>query len=229
VVCVSAALARRLEEREPSASAKVAVLPNAVPAEWVPGEPGAAPMAVGSVGALPRPLAGVLGRVSSRLRLDWLECVIEREPWLHWLFAGDVEQAEVTPEDRPRIRRLQRHPRCIFLGRRPFAEMQGLAAALDVAVLPYSDRSINPCASPVRLFVHLPWPAPILATPGCAQVAEFVPLVSMCGSAESLAARLVELRGAGFDDGQRLRRWQEASRHTWSARAHQWTGLLGGR
>ena len=175
---------------------------------------------------LPRPLAGILGRISRRLRLDWLLDVIEREGWLQWLFIGDIEWTEVSDEDRPRIERLRRHPRCTLLGARPFPALRDFAAALDVAVLPYSSRSTNPHGSAVRLFVHLPCAAPLLATPGCAQVGEFSPLVTVCHSAIDLAAALAALRARRFDDGQRTVRWQTAHQHTWDARAAAWLPLL---
>ena len=213
-VCVSRSLAAVLAEREPSAAERITVLPNAIPAAWVPSAPPT------------RPLAGVLGRVSSRLRLDWLLEIIENEPWLHWLFVGDIEASEVADADWPRIERLKRHPRCTLLGARPFAAFRGFAAALDVAVLPYSARSTNPHGSAVRLFVHLPCAAPLLATPGCGQVAEFQPLVELCASPAALAAALRALRARDFDDGRRHVRWQAAHEHTWDVRVRAWLPLL---
>lgn len=229
VVCVSQKLAAALVAREPAASGKITVLPNAIPAAWLPASSPTQSLALPENLHLPRPLAGVLGRVSSRLRLDWLLDVIEREPWLHWLFVGDIEWAEVTAEDRPRIEQLRRHPRCTLLGERPFDTFRDFAAALDVAVLPYSDRSTNPHGSAVRLFIHLPFAAPLLATPGCAQVSAFSPLVALCESPAGLAAALAALRANNFDDGRRTARWQAAHAHTWAARAEAWLPLLTAR
>ena len=225
-ICVSRSLAAVLAAREPTVADRIEVLPNAIPADWLPASPPLRPLPLPENLRLPRPLAGVLGRVSSRLRLDWLLEVIEREPGLHWLFVGDIEWAEVVAADRPRLERLRRHPRCTFIGARPFRALRDFAAALDVAVLPYSDRSTNPAGSAVRLFVHLPWAAPLLATPGCAQVAEFSPLVASCESSAALAAALAALRARDFNDGQRIVRWRAARHHTWEARAAAWLPLL---
>jgi glycosyltransferase involved in cell wall biosynthesis len=227
IVCVSSRLADALAARVPLAAGKLTVLPNAIPAAWLPSAPPAQPCALPENLSLPRPLVGVLGRVSSRLRLDWLLDTIEREPAFHWLFVGDIEWSEVTAEDRPRLARLRRHPRCTLLGARPFATMRAFAAALDVAVLPYSERSTNPHGSAVRLFVHLPWAAPLLATPGCHQVADFGPLVTLCTSPAALATALADMRPRGCDDGLRAARWQAAHAHTWEARAAAWLPLLG--
>lgn len=226
VVCVSSALADRLAQRTPEASRpRYHVLPNAVPADWIPDA--SRPKPTHETLRLPAPVAGVLGRVSSRLRLDWLLSAIDALPWLHWVFAGDIEWSEVTPEDRPRIAALRAHPRCRITGAIPFARMREYAAAIDLAVLPYSARSTNPCGSPVRLFIHLPFRAPLVATPGCAQIDEFRHVVQVCDSADALIAELAKWRELGFDDPKRALRWDTAHAHTWDARAELWRDLLG--
>jgi hypothetical protein len=87
-------------------------------------------------------------------------------------------------------------------------------------VVPYSELSLNPLASPRRLFLHLPFGAPILATPGCAQLEEFEPLVVACASPDAFVRALERLRARNFDDGLREARWREATSHTWTKRAH---------
>jgi glycosyltransferase involved in cell wall biosynthesis len=226
VVCASRSLAGVLAEREPSAAPKTTVLPNAVPEHWLPPAPPDGPLELPEGLSLPRPLAGVIGRISSRLRLDWILDVVEREPWLHWVFVGDVEREEVTADDKRLIRALRQHPRCTLLGARPFSQLRAFAAAFDVGVLPYSDRSTNPHGSPVRLFIQLPWAAPLLATPGCAQVGDFGPLVTLCDSPAALAGSLGDLRARGFDDRRREERWKAAHEHTWEVRARAWLPLL---
>ncbi|HEX9885942.1 MAG TPA: hypothetical protein VGA70_05615 [Longimicrobiales bacterium] len=220
VVAVSQSLAAELGIRNGLRADRVGVSPNAVPAavipERFPEQPRPLP---GSLGAVPRPVAGVLGRVSSRLRLDWLRAVVDRTPWLHWLFAGDVEPRELRIRDLTHLAWLRRHFRCHFTGRRTYDELCAYAGAVDVAVLPYSDASVNPWASPMRLFLHLPFGRPILATPGCQQLEEFAPLVTLCRSPEDLAETLEELRWRDFDDGLGQARWQAAAEHTWERRA----------
>lgn len=225
VFAVSAALASRLRERAGLDAAGITVLPNAVDAQWLaaPGAPLAPPP---HQHPHQRPLAGVLGRVSSRLRLDWLLQAVEATPWLDWVLAGDVESGELDPADVPVLQRLVSHPRCRLTGRIGFERMRDIAATLDVALLPYSSRSTNPWGSPVRLFVHLPAGTPLLATPGCAQVEEFTPWVSMCHSAEELVAGLDRLRQQGFDDGLRQQRRDLARQHTWPVRAARMAQVL---
>ncbi|MBI5330554.1 MAG: glycosyltransferase [Betaproteobacteria bacterium] len=220
VIAVSKRLADRLARRADLPRERIAVLPNAIPARHVPPVPPARPRASG------QPLAGVLGRVSSRLRLDWLVECIEATPWLHWVLAGDVEEGELLEADRPRIEWLRRHPRCTLTGRLSYDALAALAATLDVGVMPYSERSVNPHGSPMRLFLHLPCGAPILSTPGCPQSDEFAPLVRRCDSADELVAALESLRQAGFDDGLRPARWLAAQDHTWERRADVLLTLL---
>jgi len=226
VVCVSQALANTLARRGAGVAEKTTVLPNAIPASWLPPAPPARPSPLPENLALPRPLAGVLGRISSRLRLDWLLAAMDATPWLHWVFVGDIEWGEVVGSDRPLLARLRRHPHSTWLGGRPFAALRDFAAALDVAVLPYGERSTNPHGSAVRLFAHLPFAAPLLATPGCAQVEEFSPLVTVCESSAALNDTLSAARASNFDDGRRAERWRVAQDHTWEARATAWLPLL---
>ena len=226
VVCVSQALANELARRVAGIAEKITILPNAIPASWLPSAPPTQPASLPENLALPRPLAGVLGRISSRLRLDWLLAAMDATPWLHWLFVGDIEWSEVVDSDRPFLAQLRRHPRGTWLGPRPFTALRAFAAALDVAVLPYSDRSTNPHGSAVRLFLHLPFAAPLLATPGCAQVGEFSPLVTICDSPAALNAALAATRASNFNDGRRAERWRAAHDHTWEARATAWLPLL---
>ena len=226
VVCISQALAGALTSRAAGVAGKITVLPNAIPASWLPPAPPAQPSPLPENLALPRPVAGVLGRISSRLRLDWLLAAMDAAPWLHWVFVGDIEWGEVVGHDRAHLARLRRHPRCTWLGERPFAALRDFAAALDVALLPYSERSTNPHGSAMRLFVHLPFAAPLLATPGCAQVEEFPPLVTVCDSPAALSAALAAARASDFNDGRRAERWQAAQAHTWEARVAAWLPLL---
>ncbi|MDX2169169.1 MAG: hypothetical protein SF182_19020 [Deltaproteobacteria bacterium] len=219
VVVVSAALAAEMARRHRLPAARLVVSPNAVPAALIPAQP------LPPRRRLPA-LAGVLGRVSSRLRLTWIRQAVEALPWLHWRFAGDVEEAELVAADREPLAWLQRHPRCQFLGRLPYRELARQAAEVDVGVMPFSERSINPWGSPMRLFVHLAAGRPLLGTPGCAQVADFAPLVTLCGDASELIARLEALRRCDFDDGLQTARLATARAHTWDHRAATMAALL---
>lgn len=215
VFAVSSGLADALCERHGIPRDQITVLPNAVPADLIASE---AP--VPHVQTSSRPVAGVLGSLSSRLRLDWLREMVEATPWLQWRFVGGIEQSELAPGDRFHLRWLEQHPRCRFEGPRPYRELVQYATTLDVAVMPYSTRAANVVGSPSRLFAHLAAGHPILATPGCNQVDELAgSLVTTCEEPGALVAKLEQLRAQQFDDGLHRARWELAQQHTWAQRA----------
>jgi glycosyltransferase involved in cell wall biosynthesis len=222
VVVVTEALGKALTERVPQIAGRLVVSPNAVPADWIPNacpdRPAPLPP---SLNNLSRPIAGVLGSISGRLRLDWLCDVVERTPFLNWLFAGIIEKGELAASDYAFLSRLRNHPRCLFTGYVTYDDYQSYASSLDVAVMPYSAQSVNPFGSPMRFYAHLPFGQPILATPGVATLENFSPLVRMCRSAKELADTLISLHAKRFDDGLRRARWHEAKRNSWAVRAQR--------
>ena len=213
VVAVSERLGQVLGSRAPGVANRLLILQNALPEAWIP----SGPLPRGQ--RRDRPTIGIVGHVSSRLRLDWLADAATRTPFLHWQFAGGVEKGELLPKDVPHLRKLERLVNCSFTGPKSYEELAEYARGLDVALLPYSARSVNPCASPMRLFLHLAFGQPLLATPGCAQLEEFAPLVTMCRSADDLVDALEALARKNFDDGLIEQRRREGARHTWSNRA----------
>ena len=215
----SPALAERFAADYDIAPDPLPMLPMGIPARHVPAACPAAPAAVPGGLRTGRPLIGVIGAINYRLRFDWLLHCVDALPWSHWLFVGYVELGRLTATEAAILRQLQRHPRCTFVGRRDYDELPAFAAAVDAAVIPYNDRTTNPCASPMRLFLQLPFGAPVLATPGCRALDEFAPDVRRCETAAELAAALEQLRSVNFDDGRRTQRWQRAQTATWEDRA----------
>ena len=215
VVAVSPALAELLETRVQGVASRLTVSPNAVPASWIPSSCPSGPAAIPGFqkGA---PLIGVIGSISSRLRLGWLCEAVDRTPSFNWLFVGGVEKGELLDEDKPFLEKLERHSRCYFMGELRYEALLPYARGLDVALMPYSERSTNPFGSAMRLFFHLPFGQPIIATKGCKMVEGFIPLVAMAGSPDELVARL---NASTLEDGLREARWRESFRHTWTARA----------
>lgn len=217
-VC-SGALAEKFAADYAPPAGHVHVLPMGIPARHVPSVCPTAPAPLPENLRLPRPLLGVLGAINYRLRLDWLMAAVTALPWAHWLFVGYIETGRFSDEERSLLRQLQAHPRCTFLGRRDYDELPKFAAALDGAVIPYNDRTTNPCASPMRLHLSLPYGAPIVASADCAQIIEHQPDVTVCPSAETLIVALENLRRVNFDDGRRRARWQRGQLATWEHRA----------
>ncbi|MBA2542891.1 MAG: glycosyltransferase [Deltaproteobacteria bacterium] len=220
VFAVSNALAETLCERHGLSRDRVIVVPNGVPADMIPADVPRPHLRRDEPAERSLPIAGVLGSLSSRLRLDWLRQVVDATPWLSWRFVGGIEEAELAPGDRFHLRWLEQHPRCRFEGPRPYRDLVRYATLLDVAVMPYSDRITNASGSPTRLFTHLAAGHPMLATPGCPQIEELAgSLVTTCEGPETLVTALEGLRDRRFDDGLHRARWEAAHRHTWAERA----------
>jgi glycosyltransferase involved in cell wall biosynthesis len=217
-VC-SSALAEKFSADYAVPADRLHVLPMGVPARHVPAVLPAAPAPLPENLGLPRPLFGVLGAINYRLRLDWLLAAVTALPWAHWLFVGYVETGRFSAAELALLRQLQAHPRCTFLGRRDYDALPAFAAALDAAVIPYNDRTTNPCASPMRLHLSLPFGTPIVASADCAQINEHQSDVTVCSTAAAMIAALETLRSANFDDGHRLTRWQRGQVATWEHRA----------
>jgi hypothetical protein len=230
-VAVSTALAAKLERRLKLPPGYVDISPNAVPASAIPSSCPEKPVDIdrlpGRSGlTLRRPVVGILGSVSSRLRLGWIRHAVESIPSMTFLFAGWLDEVEILEEDREHLAWLRAQPSCHFTGPQTYEELLQWAACVDVALLPYSDRSVNPQGSSVRFFLQLPFGQPILATPGCRQLEEFDDVLTMCRSKESLVEELGHLERVGFDDGRCQLRWQTSQAHTWECRAASLVALL---
>lgn len=217
-VC-SEALAERFARDFPGVEARLTVLPMGISARHVPASCPTAPAPVPGNATAGRPLFGILGAIGERLRFEWILHCVEALPWSHWLWVGHFERGALSQGQADALRRLRRHPRCIFTGRRDHDAMPAYAASLDAAVIPYTADNINPCSSPMRCFLQLPFGTPLVATPGCRALDALAPLVRLCPTAEAMAAALAELRAQHFDDGLREQRWRLAQQSTWEVRA----------
>ena len=120
VICVSEALAEVFVERHGWPRERILVSPNGFPAELIPAS---CPVNADSLPedvSLERPVAGVLGNLDRRTRLDWVRRLVDSLPWLSWLFVGAVRGlADGAGSD---LDWLRRHPRCRFLDARPYTE-----------------------------------------------------------------------------------------------------------
>lgn len=218
VFAVSEALADLLAERHRLPREKFTVVPNGLPEPWIPASPPGRPASAPH--PIPehfRPLVGVLGGISKRLRLDWVLQAVKALRWSHWAFVGPTGEMDVA--NASVLQELQAHPRCCFAGGQPYERLAEFAAAFDVAVIPLNEEGLNPSCSPVRFFTQLPFGQPILATPGCRQLDDQSQVVIQCASADDLIAKLAALANRGFDDGLKKERWLLSKSCTWAQRA----------
>lgn len=224
LVCpASERIARYLYRDARCALAKIEVLPNATRAANLLPAPLARPLALPGEGPgegmAVGPVAGVLGNLSDNMDWVFLEAVVERTPWLTWAFVGPASRPIEDREQARAYDAVRRHKRSLFLGRKAYGELCHFARAFTVAVLPYKRREPTFSGSSTRFYEHLAAGHPILATPCVSELLAKEPLLRLVPTAEAAVEALENLRQNGFEDGQRLARW-EASRHnTWRVRA----------
>jgi glycosyltransferase involved in cell wall biosynthesis len=229
ILPVSRRLAEVLQARYRIEASRIRIVPNGIPASWLPAEPPterSVPPAqrpalpVDLVPADFRPLIGIIGVFGSRIDLGPIVAAHDALPQLRWLFVGPVRR------QLPGLAHLQSSPRCRFLGPLPYERLQPCFATLDAAVLPLTDGDINPCSSPVRFFSQLPTGQPILYTGTCAQIAETPHLAYHCADGQALTATLERLAAAGFQDGRAAERHRFATGCTWPRRAEATAAAL---
>ncbi len=213
VFVVSDALARVYRDRHRVPLSRITIVPNG----FDPSLPSPAPP---DLARISRPLIGTLGNVNERLRLDWVLEILEALPWASWAFVGRVHEAG-PPDFHAALSRLRRHPRCVFLGAKPYAELHAYAAAFDVAVFPLGDHALNRASSPTRFFSQLPFGQPILVTDQCEQLVDMQPMTRVCTSATAFIVALEALREVKFQDGHASTRVRYSRECTWAARARQ--------
>lgn len=169
---------------------------------------------------LPRPIAGVIGNLTENLDWALLETVIERSPWLSWVFVGPTSMAISDRRQREaRARVMAARPRVCFVGPKRYASLKDYARSVDVGVLPYFRREPTFSGSPTRFYEHLAACRPMLATRGVEQLLQKEPLVRLIDGPEQMLSALEELRAQGFQDGFERIRWTVSRKETWLERA----------
>ena len=206
--------------------AKLTVVPNATRETNVASapllQPGPLPMEVAD---LPRPVAGIIGNLSGNTDWRLLAAVVERTPWLSWLFVGPAAPMKDQVQEAARSQVME-NKRARFVGSKPYGELQAFARGFDVAILPYLKSEPTYSGSSTRFYEHLAACRPMLATKGFAELLEKPPLLELVDTPEEMVAGLERLRSLGFQDGQETARW-EASRHgTWEDRVKRLVGSL---
>jgi hypothetical protein len=193
---------------------KILLVPNATRAtNLLPECPREASPLPSDLRDLHRPVAGIIGNLSTNT--DWLllEEVVTRTPWLSWVFVGPSSGVVFDQHQlAARTRVMAMGGRVRFVGERPYGALVDYARAFDVAILPYAHLEPTRSGSSTRFYEHLAAARPMLATRGVEELSEKAPLVHLVDTAAEMTAALEALRESGFQDGQEERRWR-ASRH----------------
>lgn len=205
---------------------KISVVPNATRESNIAAGPLLRPAALPQeVADLRRPVAGVIGNLSGNMDWTLLAPVVERTPWLQWLFVGPAnpiqDQAQAAARERVRA-----NPQAHFVGSKPYGELQQFARSFDVAVLPYLKTEPTYSGSSTRFYEHQAACRPMLATRGFAELLEKPPLLQLVDTPDELVAGLEALRDTQFSDGQETARWEASRTGTWQERVRMLEAAL---
>ena len=216
----SARLASYLQHAGGCDPRKIQVVPNATRASnllpEVPRGPAPLPPPLEHICT---PVAGVIGNLAGNM--DWLllEKVVERTPWLSWVFVGPTSMHIPDRAARHAREELMSHPNAWFVGHQPYGMLAQYARCLDVAVLPYRRCEPTLSGSSTRFYEHLAACRPMIASRSVEEFSQKEPLLTLFENADEAVAALEKLREQNFDDGLRELRWHASRQGTWEARA----------
>ena len=166
------------------AAGKTQILPNGADTDlFVAGQFAAVP---DDLARIPRPRLGYAGSLNEKVDFVLVDRIAARRPDWHWVLVGPRwSDRYLTPETRAAIARCERRSNVHFLPTKPFAQLPGYCAHMDINVLCYrSDedgwwRDIYP----LKLHECLASGRPVICS-DLPAVREFGHVVSICRSAE---------------------------------------------
>jgi len=202
------ATSARLLERIRAIRGDAMRLPNAGDAERFSSLP---PRASSPLAALPRPVIGYYGAISSWFDADALAIAAARHP--SWSFAlvgdtrGTAPDALAALEGRPNVR---------LHGEVPYDELPRWAAGFDVCTIPFRRTPLTEATDPVKLYEYLATGKPIVAR-RLPEIEPFGELVVLYDRAEDLGPALERALSETGEDLSRRRR-ESARSNTWETR-----------
>ena len=105
-----------------------------------------------------RPIAGYVGTIESRIDVDLVNFLAERNPKISFVFAGPIwKSAEV---DRLRGRR-----NVHFIGRIAYEHIPALMREFSVGIIPHRHTALTASMDPMKAYEYLACGIPVIATP----------------------------------------------------------------
>ena len=215
VIAVSEGLASRWKAL--GHAGRIVVVPNGVDVDAYHGR--AEPRESAVVG-LPRPIAGLIGQLSSRIDIERLTSIVNAGCSL--LLVGPVARSW-EPE---RFARLIALPNVRWVGPVPFEDVAGYLSVIDVGVTPYVDSAFNRASFPLKTLEYLAAGKPVVSTDLPAVRWLGTDLVSVAGREEFGAATLAAASQSGMD-ALIMRRVAFAERNSWATRAAAFAAAIG--
>jgi teichuronic acid biosynthesis glycosyltransferase TuaH len=171
--------------------------------------------------ALPRPIAGFVGHLSSRIDIGLLESVVAAGCSL--LLVGPY-----NPLWEPdRFRSLVSNPRVSWVGPIEFTKLPGYLKVIDVGITPYSDSEFNRASFPLKTLEYLAAGKPAVSTDLPAVRWLNTDLISVASQDSFGHATLAATATAAKDPAIVQRRVNFAAEHSWVRRAKAFANVLG--
>ena len=169
---------------------------------------------------LPRPIAGVIGQLSSRIDIELLTSVVNAGCSL--LLVGPVAR-NWEPE---RFAKLIALPNVRWVGPVPFEKIAGYLRVIDVGITPYVDSAFNRASFPLKTLEYLAAGKPVVSTDLPAVRWLGTDLVSVADRERFGAATLAAASQSGVE-ALITRRVAFAKRNSWATRAAAFAAAIG--
>jgi teichuronic acid biosynthesis glycosyltransferase TuaH len=175
----------------------------------------------GRVIDIPHPVAAMVGQLSDRVDLAYLEAVADRG--LSLLLIGPRHPVG----DEARLGALLARSNVYWVGPKSFAQLPSYLRVADVCLLPYADSAFNQASFPLKVLEYLAAGQGVVATDLPAVRWLETDLVTVASTPTSFADSACALATHAPDTGLRARRAEFAAQHSWTARGVALAGLLG--
>ncbi len=155
----------------------------------------------------PRPVVGFVGGLSQWVDVSLLAYLARARPTWTMALVGPAGVDVTALAGLPNVR---------LLGARPYEDVPRYLAAMDVALVPFTQDEVTWYADPIKTYEYLATGVPVVATdlPALRRLSH---VVRLAGSREAFLAQvdaaLEQGRAAGADE-----RRAEAARHSWTSR-----------
>ncbi len=173
------------------------------------------------------PIFGYIGGITEKLDLELLEAIAadlaaRRGGTLALVGPVNVGAGEAAA----RIARLRQHPRVVFTGQRPAAEVPSFLRGFDVGLIPYRLGEQARAIDPLKLYEYLAFGKPVVGV-DIASLRPFADVVRVARSSEDFLGHL-RLAAEERDEALVARRRAHAASNTWEQRAEQISeGIVG--